>query len=146
MERRIRIFRIIFIFLCLLLIYTIISTMFKEKKLNIIKTKSEDLVATYKSNFDYVDIYSFNNKIVINVYSESKFDKPNQQVIPFKGNINKENIEVKWKGIGGIDLEQGNSGVIAANIKITQNGEVIFNDTIDLVEKLWDVLPEVLGN
>lgn len=146
MERKIRIFRIIFIFLCLLLTYTIISIMFKEKKTNIIKTKSEDLVATYKSNFDYVDIYSFNNKIVINVYSESKFDKPNQQVIPFKGNITKENIEVKWKGIGGIDLEQGNSGVIAANIKITQNGEVIFNDTIDLVEKLWDVLPEVLEN
>ena len=77
MERKIRIFRIIFIFLCLLLTYTIISIMFKEKKTNIIKTKSEDLVATYKSNFDYVDIYSFNNKIVINVYSESKFDKPN---------------------------------------------------------------------
>ena len=145
MERKIRIFRVIFIFLCLLLTYTIISIMFKEKT-NIIKTKSEDLVATYKSNFDYVDIYNFNNKIVINVYSESKFDKPNQQVIPFKGNLTKENIEVKWKGIGGIDLEQGNSGVIAANIKITQNGEVIFNDTIDLVEKLWDVLPEVLGN
>lgn len=135
MERKIRIFRVIFIFLCLLLTYTIISIMFKEKT-NIIKTKSEDLVATYKSNFDYVDIYSFNNK----------FDKPNQQVIPFKGNLTKENIEIKWKGIGGIDLEQGNSGVIAANIKITQNGEVIFNDTIDLVEKLWDVLPEVLGN
>lgn len=146
MERRIRIFRIIFIFLCLLLIYTIISIMSKEKKINIIKTKSDNLVATYKSNFHYVDIYSFNNKIVINAYSKSKFDKPNQQVIPFKGNITKENIEVKWKGIGGIDLEQGNSGVIAANIKITQNGEVIFNDTIDLVEKLWDVLPEVLGN
>ena len=32
MERRIRIFRIIFIFLCLLLIYTIISIMSKEKK------------------------------------------------------------------------------------------------------------------
>ena len=135
MERKIRIFRVIFIFLCLLLTYTIISIMFKEKT-NIIKTKSEDLVATYKSNFDYIDIYSFNNK----------FDKPNQQVIPFKGNLTKENIEIKWKGIGGIDLEQGNSGVIAANIKITQNGEVIFNDTIDLVEKLWDVLPEVLGN
>lgn len=145
MERKIRIFRVIFIFLCLLLTYTIISIMFEEKT-NIIKTKSEDLVATYKSNFDYIDIYNFNNKIVINVYSESKFDKPNQQVIPFKGNITKENIEVKWKGIGGIDLEQGNSGVIAANIKITQNGEVIFNNTIDLVEKLWDVLPEVLRN
>lgn len=145
MERKIRIFRIIFIFLCLLLTYTIISIIFKETN-KYIKTKSENLVATYKSNFDYVDIYIFNNKIVINVYSESKFDKPNQQVIPFKGNITKENIEVKWKGIGGIDLEQGNSGVIAANIKIIQNGEVIFNDTIDLVEKLWDVLPEVLGN
>lgn len=145
MERKIRIFRIIFIFLCLLLTYAIISIIFKEKN-KYIKTKSENLVATYKSNFDYVDIYNFNNKIVINVYSESKFDKPNQQVIPFKGNITKKNIEVKWKGIGGIDLEQGNSGVIAANIKITQNGEVIFNDTIDLVEKLWDVLPEVLGN
>ena len=145
MERKIRIFRIIFIFLCLLLTYTIISIIFKEKN-KYIKTKSENLVATYKSNFDYVDIYSFNNKIVINVYSESKFDKPNQQVIPFKGNLTKENIEVKWKGIGGIDLEQGNSGVIAANIKITQNGEVIFNNTIDLVEKLWDVLPEVLRN
>src|SRR5574344_650945 len=145
MERKIRIFRIIFIFLCLLLTYTIISIIFKETN-KYIKTKSENLVATYKSNFDYVDIYSFNNKIVINVYSESKFDKPNQQVIPFKGNLTKENIEVKWKGIGGIDLEHGNSGVIAANIKITQNGEVIFNDTIDLVEKLWDVLPEILGN
>lgn len=113
MERRIKILRIIFIFLCLFLIYMIISIMFKEKKTNIIETKSDNLVATYKSNFDYVDIYNFNNKIVINVYSESKFDKPNQQVIPFKGNITNENIEVKWKGIGGIDLESGNSGVIA---------------------------------
>lgn len=145
MEKRVKIFRIILIFLCLLLIYMIISMIFKEKKINIIKTKSDNLVASYKSNFDQVDIYSFDNKTVINVYSESKFDRPNQHVIPFEGNITKENIKVDWKGIGGIDLEPGNSGVIAVNIKITQKDEVIFNDTIDLIEKFWEVLPEVLG-
>lgn len=135
MKKRIKIFRMILIFLCLLLIYMVISIIFKEKKIKYIPTLGSKHIVSYQSRFSYVDIYKNNKQIIINVYSDGQVDEPNQIVIPFDGDISKDDIKIKWQASNGKEVDKESKDVVNVNVEIKQNNKVIFNKSISLAER-----------
>lgn len=106
---------------------------------------SKEKIASYKANYNYIDVYKQKDKIVINTYSDSKFDEPNRIVVPFKGKLSKSDILVKWKTANGDVIEQDSDSILAASIIIEKNGKTICNEDINFCEKGWKVLNDVIG-
>lgn len=53
------------------------------------------MITSYETSYHHIDVYKQKDKIIINAYSESKFDEPNQLIIPFEGEITKDDVIVK---------------------------------------------------
>ncbi|MFU0520161.1 hypothetical protein ACMZ8A_06635 [Gardnerella swidsinskii] len=106
---------------------------------------SKEKIASYRANYNYIDVYKQKDKIIINTYSDSKFDEPNRIVVPFEGKLSKSDILVKWKTANGDVIEQGSDSILAASIIIEKNGKTICNENINFCEKGWKVLNDVIG-
>lgn len=106
---------------------------------------SKEKIASYRANYNYIDVYKQKDKIIINTYSDSKFDEPNRIVVPFKGKLSKSDILVKWKTANGDIIEQDSDSILAASIIIEKNGKTICNENINFCEKGWKVLNDVIG-
>lgn len=106
---------------------------------------SKEKIASYRANYNYIDVYKQKDKIIINTYSDSKFDEPNRMVVPFEGKLSKSDILVKWKTANGDVIEQDSDSILAASIIIEKNGKTICNENINFCEKGWKVLNDVIG-
>ena len=114
-------------------------------KTSYIQSESKDMIASYEASYFHLDFYKQKDKIIINAYSDGKFDEPNQLVVPFEGEITKEDILVQWKTLGDKVVEQDSDGIIVANVIIEKNGKTICNENISLFEKGWKILNNVVG-
>ena len=103
------------------------------------------MINSYKSKYSHLDLYKQNDKLIINAYSNSKFDEPNQLIIPFKGEITKDDILVKWKTIGGMTVDEDSDSIIVVNVIIKKDGKTICNENISLCEKGWEILNDTIG-
>ncbi len=90
-------------------------------------------------------MYKQNDKLIINAYSNSKFDEPNQLIIPFKGEITKDDILVKWKTIGGMTVDEDSDSIIVVNVIIKKDGKTICNENINLCEKGMEIFNDYIG-
>lgn len=106
---------------------------------------SKEKIASYRANYNYIDVYKQKDKIIINTYSDSKFDEPNRIVVPFEGKLSKSDILVKWKTANGDVIEQDSDSILAASIIIEKNGKTICNENINFCEKGWKALNDVIG-
>lgn len=106
---------------------------------------SKEKIASYRANYNYIDVYKQKDKIIINTYSDSKFDEPNRIVVPFEGKLSKSDILVKWKTLNGDVVEQDSDSILAASVIIEKNGKTICNENINFCEKGWKVLNDVIG-
>lgn len=109
-----------------------------------VQIDSKEKIASYRANYNYIDVYRQKDKIVINTYSDSKFDEPNRIVVPFKGELGKGDILVKWKTANGDVVEQDSDSILAASVIIEKNGKTICNENINFFEKGWNALNDVL--
>ena len=103
------------------------------------------MITSYETKYCHLDIYKQNNRIIINTYSNNKFDEPNQLIIPFKGEITKDDILVKWKTIGGMTVDEDSDSIIVVNVIIKKDGKTICNENISLCEKGWKILNDTIG-
>lgn len=109
-----------------------------------VQIDSKEKIVSYKANYNYIDVYKQKDKIVINTYSDSKFDEPNRIVVPFKGKLSKSDILVKWKTANGDVVEQDSDSILAASVIIEKNGKTICNENINFCEKGWKALNDAL--
>lgn len=109
-----------------------------------VQIDSKEKIASYRANYNYIDVYRQKDKIVINTYSDSKFDEPNRIVVPFKGELGKGDILVKWKTANGDVVEQDSDSILAASVIIEKNGKTICNENINFFEKGWKALNDAL--
>lgn len=109
-----------------------------------VQIDSKEKIASYRANYNYIDVYRQKDKIVINTYSDSKFDEPNRIVVPFKGELGKGDILVKWKTANGDVVEQDSDSILAASVIIEKNGKTICNENINFFEKGWNALNDAL--
>ena len=114
-------------------------------KTSYIQSENKDMIVSYEASYFHLDFYKQKDKIIINAYSDGKFDEPNQLVVPFEGEITKEDILVKWKTLGDKVVEQDSDGIIVANVIIEKNGKTICNENISLFEEGWKILNDVVG-
>lgn len=105
---------------------------------------SKDKIASYRANYNYIDVYKQKDKIIINTYSDSKFDEPNRIVVPFEGELSKSDILVKWKTANGDVIEQDSDSILVASVIIEKNGKTICNENINFFEKGWKALNDAL--
>ena len=116
-----------------------------DNKFSYVQVDSKDMITSYETSYHHIDVYKQKDKIIINAYSESKFDEPNQLIIPFEGEITKDDVIVKWKTLGDKVVEQDSDSIIVANVIIKKNGKTICNENINLLEKGWEILNDILG-
>ena len=138
--------------LCILFISIVVTSiclikllLHHDNETSCIQVDSKDIISTYKSKYSQLDLYKQNDKLIINAYSNSKFDEPNQLIIPFKGEITKDDILVKWKTIGGMTVDEDSDSIIVVNLIIKKDGKTICNENINLCEKGMEIFNDYIG-
>lgn len=145
-EKKVKLKYLIGVFVGMILLIVIIRSIIPCKNtLSFLRTEESHLLSSYSSTFHKIDVYKYDDKIIINSYSEGKLDEPNQLVVKTDGEISKEEIQVDWETVGGVIVEEGSENVIAAKVKIQQDGKVILDEPISLFEKGWTALDTTLG-
>ena len=82
--------------------------------------------------------------MVINALSEAAFFDGVQFTVEIEGEITPEDIEIIWMTIGGnTEYVEGNDRIVA-EIKISDNDELIFDTKINFAKKAFDALEDVL--
>lgn len=143
-KKRIIVIRFILSILIIILFSIIIKNILSsniENEIKIINTKDSQLFASYSAKFRHIDFYKTDNNIIINVYSEGNFDRPNQIIVPIDNGISKEDItaQVNWEAVGGKVVDSDSDSIIAANIRISYYDEIIYDGGVSLIENAWEI-------
>ena len=95
-------------------------------------------------SYSSIEIYKQENKLVINAQSEAAFFDGVQFTVEIEGEIAQEDVEIIWMTIGGnTEYVEGNDRIIA-EIKISDNDELICDTKINFAKKAIDAIEDVL--
>ena len=103
-----------------------------------------ELLVSSKGGYHSVEIYKQENMLVINAESKAAFFDGAQFTVETQGDISPEDVEIIWMTIGGGTEETEHNDFIIAEIKIHENGELIFETRINFAKKAFDAMGEVL--
>lgn len=103
-----------------------------------------ELLSSSKEGYHSVEIYGQGNTVVINAESESAFFDGIQLTVETQGKIKPEDIEIIWKTIGGGTEQTEDNDLVIAEIRITENGELIFHRKINFLGKAVEILDDYL--
>ncbi|MCI6156992.1 MAG: hypothetical protein SOW48_07445 [Peptoniphilaceae bacterium] len=136
---------VLFFLIGVVLFITATGLLIKKHLPSHVFTSQNELVASYHAHLSHIDIYQQNRRIVINAYSDDRFDEPNQIVIDTEEKISKEDISVEWETIGGKPVDQDSMSVSAARVQIKKNNTIVFDGIFNLFEVGWKILDKVIG-
>lgn len=105
---------------------------------------SGELLVSSKEGYNSVEIYKQENKLVINAQSDAAFFDGVQYSVETQGEINPEDIEIVWKTLGGGTERTEDNDFIIAEIKITENNDLIYDSKINFAKKAFDAVEDVL--
>lgn len=97
--------------------------------------KNNELLVCSEEGFNSIKVYRKENQIVVNAESESAFFEGTQFSVGTSGEITPENVEIIWMTIGGGTEQVEDNDRIIAEIKITDNGELICDTKINLLKR-----------
>lgn len=107
-----------------------------------------ELLMSSREGFGSVTIYRMGDLLVINAESDAEFFDGAQFTVEPEGEIGPEDIEVIWTTLGGRirreDEGAENHDFIIAEIKITENGELIFDTKVNFAKKAFEAIDEFL--
>lgn len=107
-----------------------------------------ELLMSSREGFGSVTIYRMGDLLVINAESDAEFFDGAQFTVEAEGEIGPEDIEVIWTTLGGRirreDEGAENHDFIIAEIKITENGELIFDTKVNFAKKAFEAIDEFL--
>ena len=96
------------------------------------------------SEEDSIKVYRQENQIVVYAESESAFFEGTQFSVGISGEITPENVEILWMTIGGSKEQVEDNDRIIAEVKITDNGELICDTKINFAKKAFEAVEDVL--
>lgn len=107
-----------------------------------------ELLMSSREGFGSVTIYRMGDLLVINAESDAEFFDGAQFTVEAEGEIGPEDIEVIWTTLGG-RIRREDEGAedhdfIIAEIKITENGELIFDTKVNFAKKAFEAIDEFL--
>ena len=131
-----------------LLIFAVVAAYLTEKKaaeeMFVIPVNSDEFFSSSEEGYNSIEIYKRANMLVINAQSEAAFFDGVQFTVETEGEITPEDIEIIWMTLGGnTEYAEGNDRIIA-EIKITDNDELIFDTKINFAKKAFDAIEDVL--
>lgn len=133
-----------------ILMFVLVAAYLSEKNADelddifVIPVNSDELFIRSEEGYNSVEIYKQANMLVINAQSEAEFFDGVQFTVEIKGEITPEDIEIVWMTIGGnTEYVEGNDRIIA-EIKISNNDELICDTKINFAKKAFDAIEDVL--
>lgn len=103
-----------------------------------------ELLVSSKEGYHSVEIYRQGDILVICAESESAFFDAVRLTVEPQEEITPENIEIIWTTLGGGTERTEHNDFIIAEIKITENDNLIFDSKINFAKKAFDAVEEVL--
>ena len=133
-----------------MLMFAVVAVYLTEKNADgpeeifVIPVNSDELFISSEEGYNSIEIYKQANMLVINAQSEAEFFDGLQFTVEIAGKITPEDIEIIWMTIGGnTEYVEGNDRIIA-EIKITDNDELICDTKINFAKKAFDAIEDVL--
>lgn len=103
-----------------------------------------ELLTSSKEGYNSVKIYKQEKQSVVNAESEAAFFDGVPFAVETTGEIAPEDVEVIWMTIGGGTKRTADNDRIIAEVKISDNGELICDTKINFAKKAFDALEDVL--
>lgn len=116
----------------------------KSEEIFVIPVNSDELFISSEEGYNSIKVYRQANVLVINALSEAAFFDGVQFTVEIEGEITPEDVEIIWMTIGGnTEYVEGNDRIIA-EIKISDNDELICDTKINFAKKAIDAIEDVL--
>lgn len=133
----------IFIFVCSVIGLYLLHTK-KQPQSNPFKiaVNNSELLVQSKETFNSVNVYQQKNQLVINAESEAEFFNGAQFTVKTKQKISASDVEIQWTTVGGGTQSTAENQRIIAEIKVRENGTVIFDQKINFAQKAFDAVKE----
>ncbi|WP_312059243.1 hypothetical protein [Anaerotignum sp.] len=103
-----------------------------------------NILAQSSADYNSIDVYQLDKIIVIHAKSESEFFDGAQFVVKAQNDLSAEDVSITWTTLmGSTEKTEGNDRVIA-EIKIEDNGTLIFHRKINFAKKAIDAVTDIL--
>lgn len=133
-----------------MLIFIVVASYLSEKNVDepeelfVVPVTRDELFISSEEGYNSIEIYKQENKLVINAQSEAAFFDGVQFTVEIEREIAQEDVEIIWMTIGGnTEYVEGNDRIIA-EIKISDNDELICDTKINFAKKAIDAIEDVL--
>lgn len=103
-----------------------------------------ELLVSSKEGYNSVEIYKQGDILVICAESESAFFDVIRLTVESQEDIAPENINIIWTTLGGGTERTEDNDFIIAEIKISENDDMIFDSKINFLKKAFDAVEDVL--
>lgn len=106
---------------------------------------NKKLLASSTEGYNSVSVYKQENLLIIDAESEAAFFDGAQFTVETQGNVEAEDIEIIWMTLGGGTQRTEDNDLIIAEVKISENNELIADIKINFAKKAFDAIEDVLG-
>lgn len=106
---------------------------------------NKKLLASSTEGYNSVSVYKQENLLIIDAESEAAFFDGAQFTVETQGNVEAEDIEIIWMTLGGGTQRTEDNDLIIAEVKISENNELIADTKINFAKKAFDAIEDVLG-
>lgn len=103
-----------------------------------------ELLVRSKEGYNSVEVYKQGDILVICAESESAFFDAIRLSVEPQEDISSEDVEIIWTTLGGGTERTEDNDFIIAEIKITENDDLIFDSKINFAKKAFDAVEDVL--
>ena len=132
------------VMLVVVVVYLFEKNTDEPEKIFVIPVNNDELFVSSEEKYNSIKVYRQANVLVINALSEAAFFDGVQFTVEIEGKITPEDVEIIWMTIGGnTEYVEGNDRIIA-EIKISDNDELICDTKINFAKKAIDAIEDVL--
>ena len=103
-----------------------------------------ELLVSSREGYNFVTIYKKENSLVIYAESDAAFFDGALFTVETQGNVEPEDIEVIWTTLGGGTERTEDNDLIIAEIKISEDNNLIFDTKVNFTKKGFDALEDFL--
>lgn len=107
---------------------------------------NEIVLTSSSEGYNSVVVYQLNNALIVSAESEAAFFDGVRYEVETQGNVNSDDIEIVWTTLGGSTEKTEDNDFIIAEIKISEDGELISDNKINFAKKAFDAIEDVLKN
>ena len=102
-----------------------------------------ELLVSSREGYNYVTIYKKENSLVIYAESDTVYFDGAQFIVETQGKVEPEDIEVIWTTLGGGTERTEDNDLIIAEIKISEDNNLIFDTKVNFAQKAFEILDEI---